>query len=1699
MKKINKVLALVLAMIMLVMAMPLSVLADAWVKVDAETKKDTAGDTVDSVVTVTLDPTVLLELIKTKGLSTDLLFALKDGMAIDKSALLEIFTVEELFELIPKDRWMDVFDFDKIIDEIGLDVLSQYIQTDDYAAWLNDILDGDVKKFTDLVADIPNLEECVNPTLLYQMGYLVPTKDNIDAGKTIYDLIADHVYDPDALAGMLIVDGALINRVNTELDSMTIDQIREMVDIQAMANDGYFSASDLATEAAERARMRALVSNVATLQQILKPSNGYVDGVKVLERLGIEFVMEHVSGGAAAVINPRIMDLCPATGLISELDLVATLTKVLNGLYNDLKPDGTVLVPEDLFDYDKMIDALDALDMLDDVIESVGVNALFARFSNAEILELVKKVELTPYIKPVVTMVLGQILDNVKLVKIDGMTVAQATADGAQQLQINAGELLKALTAIVPSFDDLLADSFDGTVLSTTIRIDYKVADTTDPDYGVIKSKSVTLKAVLGGGEAALDKFQNGVEKVKKLYNVYINQFGLAGTELTLDVNAPEQLAQLLKLIVNSDKLPADLVKKLATLADGDNLYTFVSGDLTFDNLYAILEAVELEELYEIIRNVGFVQTLLEKIDEKTGSTLAENTLQDFVDFIVADTHTLNELCDIVSNKLGYNVKAILEKAAIKFDAAADRATKIALVQKALGIVESKTGIDLTGISAEEILDKAGDKPIIDTIANFVSDKLGRDVQDILSTYTVDELYDKALEKVVQYEDKAEALLSKARALVEKIANKYPNHSISNWYQGNGVFGFEADLTVTPKVWLEKLVNKITGRFNLDTAAIDLLMSCISDEEMTFKADLTVRFDGLYQIKFMGNDAVNDPYAAPLYTAFLPAGADLSIFKNNPVTTRFDFASWWTYDENGNQVAIDTMPAGDTVVYTNGIQTENQVADGWGYITYITDPYWKLEYGLKITISREILDRAANGDPVTYEIRISKNNGASTPFVKFDNATLRMLASVPGDVSFYYGNGYNNAVNAGNSGFAGGVYDQTKVGAESAPEYHSFKLVGGAGEITVFGGEITITLPYSGQMSTNPVRTEVYTTADGKREWIDNATLDFANGLVTFKTTHFSDFVILNSYKLDVKFVTGDGIAVNAKIKDFDQAHPYYPAGYELKFADFYDFGVYDKIVKIVASVGGNDTDYTGQLSYVLTGDDVILTVTLENVYYIYYYVNGVKWDAATIEYYTSELVDGSLPESKPLKTFDDLLAYVESANDASLLPPAGYELAGAWVGYDPAFLGKADMNVFAKWAPTEYKYTITLMVGEKVYGTLEVNSTETDPYAVLANADLPAVPAKAGYTGEWTVVTTFANERSFTLVATYTPKNYMLVLDEGVYVYYADDANKTLYSGGLFAVGSELQITTEYNAHFDMLAKVALATKDENGNEVLVKVNEGKFTMPADTVYVTVTLEPKTYSYTFDGITAYGKYGETAIIEVLVPADKILVEVQGDAECVILSEKLNKNGSMTMTFGFVITADDMTFTAVYADKTTTPVVNVFGGSIYTGDGDPEVDVDNVKFDGWSKALKGVSFAKFAYDDSQLSLWAPWILVALVIFLLLIIILYLLNRAGKMGKNFLVAFAILVVEAFLALCLKVAALFIKIGHLFGKGKNASDYGFVEEETAEELPEDNAEEDAIAEEATAEEATAEEATAEEATKEEATAEEATEATDDKTEE
>ena len=114
MKKINRVLAMLLAIVMTLAVMPLSVFADAWLDTSVDSdKSDTATST---TVTLTLDAAALLSYLKSGDKA-----ALMQGISWD--ALKDAFTKEELGEIFPQEKLEEIVT--DLLEELDLELLMQ--------------------------------------------------------------------------------------------------------------------------------------------------------------------------------------------------------------------------------------------------------------------------------------------------------------------------------------------------------------------------------------------------------------------------------------------------------------------------------------------------------------------------------------------------------------------------------------------------------------------------------------------------------------------------------------------------------------------------------------------------------------------------------------------------------------------------------------------------------------------------------------------------------------------------------------------------------------------------------------------------------------------------------------------------------------------------------------------------------------------------------------------------------------------------------------------------------------------------------------------------------------------------------------------------------------------------------------------------------------------------------------------------------------------------------------------------------------------------------------------------------------------------------------------------------------------------------------------------------------------------------------
>ena len=1357
MKIFNKILAMVLALMTVLVMLPVSAFADAWLDVTAQTKAE------NSTITVTVDAAELAAILKSNGISKSLLSDIIGSTNLDLDALKQVFSLEELLEIVPKEDLMDLIDPAEIIKQLDTKTLLGYIDVRalladvDLQALLN-LLPDDVDLGT--IADLEALVDAVDVAYVLDKGYVdvdglaaalmavLSTSDLVDlAGDNLTDVVDFNALFDDEVVTLTanVVSFADIKDAGLITNSLTQDLIDngafKMAELKtyfsglANAKD-YFDAAavknkinvadyiddfdyvgfdvdlDAFVEADVKTDMLVLgtdytvdgtgkvsLTNAGLAKVELNPSayltdsgmatlEGMVDIDDIYAQIDVNDILETVEmeelascikletalaeldlttyinyGPLVSTIGvDNIVNNDDITVNYDEIDLsgVTSISDYLTEDYIDYIDDAA-LVEEaeangvDLLDYvdddsvfadDYIMSSVNLEDAVDvdaflaavnmgDVLNLIGVNKIMGQLDRAEIIEIATAIDITPYIQPAAALVIGKILTNVDRVTMDGTVIAGENKTTAQ-LELYIGNLAKALLKAIPTLDDI-ANIKDNVVFETTLGLVYTVDANATANAGKTKAKNITVEFVVEGD---LTKVKDAAAELNALLKKYINLEISATGDIYLGVElptvaAPEILTTMYKAAIESDKLDEATKLKLLDLvnADGNAAVGFVDS-LTLSEIVAILEIVEPSALYDSFLNISYVEAALEKVSGKIGYDLTTVTLDDMKN-VVANVPSIDRICEIVENKTGRDFMAILEAGAGKIDGLTDHA----IAQKMIGILESKTGYRFD-ISVAEVLEKASGVEISKTVAELAAKKIGVNVRDVLNSYTVDELWDAAVEKVAT----KEGAYNKVRNYIVLIADFIPESvmsvCIADLYTGNGVFAIDnLSVSFSEKAVAEKVLNALfKGASNIDVLAetlasklgvstdaiasilgkidsvmdqvftdemLDKLLAKVPDGTFTGSVSFGVALTDIYQITYMDRDG-----ETTLFSAFLPVGADLSIFKTDSSITGYDIADWT--DAEGNPVL--TMPAADTVVYAdrNAIEVVFEDVDGtvletlllksgdkltaemleaitakvttgeiqkklfdkyniaWqnadGKTVDMTQPItesitvkasatpnyyfnldgfnWTIEYieGLYlITVHSElptafelnllrqyILADAANfvNDGEDHEdIRVEvvfDNNNTNTAddisFLFFDNANLKALYnnSADGDeVAFSYSTltSIENPIygNAANAGF-----------------YNFDILVNGTAKATDFtGAKMTITLPYASATTNTESgeETRVYVVTATGREWIE-ASINVTAGLVTFNAPHFSQFVISNEYKLNVKFEDSNGNAV---------------------------------------------------------------------------------------------------------------------------------------------------------------------------------------------------------------------------------------------------------------------------------------------------------------------------------------------------------------------------------------------------------------------------------------------------------------------------------------------------------------------------------------------------------------------------------------------
>ncbi len=1694
MKVFSKFLAVILALVTVLTLIPFSVFAkasDPWLEVEGSAGTDAP------VLTLKVDAGALMELLRADDTTSALLPELQSGVALDFASLANVFTAAELFEIIPKEEWLKVLPLEDIVDQIGVEKLKTYIDID---ALAKEVDKEEIKK---LLADIDDLSKVVDfseaiKTLDKNLLLKHMDQDAVLAKVDLWDavelLLNDPTFDMSAVEAVVDVEALVANGL---LDWKVIVDTNKLSDA-SLVN---VVASYVTVDASDEDKVKALLG-VSDLTAFMDSANNLMLD-KVVEAVGVQALID--SDIATVDLNGILHDPAIDTFAFLRLDnTISELKTTLSALsaseletyINKNKALDLVDLEEavDLLGgYDNVIDYIDVdalladpdLDLaelvsavlLDRLVATVGarkiislvpVNSVIRQISAGELYEILLSINLRPYAKPLAVLVLRKVLSNIDELTIDGELVASEDAEN-QMLEIHSAALINVIKRIRPTLTDI-AETTDGKILSTSVSFKYTV-DGSDTQ----KSKDLILEVVLDGdlsGEQAIAK------KISNFLQRYVSYSFLNGT-LTVDVNIPAGFARFFNRVLNSNQLSDATKQKLLNVAnwDGEHL-TGVLERLTTADVVNLLRAVDLDKVYDI-------------------------------------------------------------------------ALQYAYVQKCVDLASQYSGIDMTDMELDELLDYTGKIPGLKQISNIIKNRYGVDVYAALEKYeTTDELYNAAL-------NKAEASVNafeRATDLVIRWIDTYVPEtamdlSLLDGYNGNGNFTLNKSLTMDTKSVAVKAIKRLIkwSGLNIGTDALEILLSQVSEGTETIKFDLSLQVADVYSITYMDRST-----GKKLFSAFLPVGADLSVFKNPDSTGGIEITEW--EDENGD--AITHMPARDVVVYTGRKEVNVTFVDKsgavlgtvtvfagdtladhletiYGYEALITDIDGTMEYLYdRMDVTWNIYDTltgqsggrwyltrnpvledmtviADTSNPlyflymedVDYDVELLVD-GSNMNFVLkiheelpafFDlnldyahllqlaasaekNVTLTILvgskqytfltmddalltsfeAATVNEATFHFG---TTAQNAEKSVYAN----------DTTAKFFTFEIRNdGVAYGENFVSDLIITLPYEAALtSANGAQqaTRIHVIKDdGTREYVER--LNDTAGYVSFKAPHFSEYVVSNEYKLNLSFVSTEALdptEIVGALKGYVATDSYFPAGAALVAIPELSAELANKYSWYATSYSYNtvnDVLYYGE-TFVMPAAEVSMTFKMApRVLNVFYHVLGNLY--ATDSYFFYETVQKRAEDDAAIKAMD----------------PDGTPSVYTWVGFDADLIGVRDMYVHAKWSKAMYTVSFIGRDGKPVQS---IEFDETNYYTVTP----PAVPLVAGYVGAWS---------AYDLTSVFGQAEGTVLKVESIYT----AATFKIYSDGIVTVansakfGETVSVSAPNKAGYDKLITVTLANKTTKIAE------DGAFVMPESDVYVDVTYIPHKYTYTINGWEFEGEMNETVTFDIPVPRGKVLEAVP--AGCTLVASKLEKDGSLILTYSFELLEDGISINWKWKDSKFN-ILQIINGKVFSDRGVPVSSNEDAVFLGWSPVVADyLQFAIFGINEEPASWLWLWILIILFVLIGLIVLFYLLHKAGKIGMNRFIAVIVWIVNLFFTVCIAVAEFGLKIAGLFGKGKTNQEYGLegtdgeeiaeTTEEAAEEAAEETAEE---AVEETAEEAVEE--TAEEAVEEtaEETAEEAAEET------
>ncbi|MBE6554222.1 MAG: hypothetical protein E7666_07770 [Ruminococcaceae bacterium] len=662
----------------------------------------------------------------------------------------------------------------------------------------------------------------------------------------------------------------------------------EFVNVSELINNNLIRLDDLATELVKNDKMtvdKELVDAEKLETELNKlPSDvlfSYVNKKETLDYFGAEKVIEWLGGYEKAM---ECIDIPGVTSDILEGNMLPTI-------FDKMAANGVAVT--DVFHLDDLLSELDFAQ----VIEVVGAENIFAQLDNSEIRELLKLIDVKGKAKSLLMLVYEHGMQNIDKLAINDIVIAKE--DDTTLLQFDAGAMVSVVKDMIPTLQEL-ANLESDKLASMKFTMDYMPIGSDET-----VTKTIIVEFVVNG---TAQYIRAAASKLLALISKYVNEFTISADRIAIDINAPALFGKAYAKLLDIDSLPDSLKLKIMKMTDldGNEMVAFINEKLTFEEIITILEAIEPSAVFESAKNHAFVEACLAKV----GKVAPNVTLDEVWDKMANGEYSFENVSRVIESLTHRDVLSVLQNAATKVDGFADRAEEISVINKLLSVVESKLGIDVSEISVEEILNRGADVDLLDKIASVVASRVGVNVRAFLQNHNPDDLWAAAVEKAAEREDIYNKVRNYLLAGFDKLPDAVMGLSIVDLYDANGVFAADKTVSFQAKPMVEKALNKVLARINLDNdlvdTATDMILSRVTDGTVRTELFFAIRFSNIFKLTYKSYDG-----SKTLFTALVPVGARLDIFKNNPVITGHKFIGWT--DANGNEVAA--MPKHDLTLY----------------------------------------------------------------------------------------------------------------------------------------------------------------------------------------------------------------------------------------------------------------------------------------------------------------------------------------------------------------------------------------------------------------------------------------------------------------------------------------------------------------------------------------------------------------------------------------------------------------------------------------------------------------------------------------------------------------------------------------------------------------------------------------------------------------